>query len=1265
MYKKLLSPIRAGIWVVMLLASSVAWAQISITPSSLTYTQDFNSLANTGTANTWTNNSTLPGWLSTQTTYRAGTGSDNAGALYSFGVSGATERALGSVASGSATPQYGILLTNNTGAPIASFQVSYTGEQWRNGGNTSTQKLAFSYVTGSNLTIASTGIDYTQLDFTSPVATSVAAALDGNQAANQSAVSATLTLNTPLADGQQILLKWSDANDPGNDHGLAIDNLTIVANANTDPNAPKLLASPTTLSGFSTAQGTASGEQNYTLTTANLSSPVSVSAPAGIEISLTSGSGFGSSLSIPASANSSVVFVRLAGATAGTVNGTITNNSGNLSANITVSGVVNSSSPITSIATARASIGQTVTIQGRVTVTNQLGSRQIFVQDETGGIAVYSGATGTDLTTQVQLGDLVQARGPISVFNGYLEVNGVTGFTVVSGAGTVNPTPVTVTPDQLANYQGQLVTVTNATITPTGSNFTGGSNYTLTAGGQTTTLRISANSPLAGAGQPANPVTVTGIADRFVSGATTTGTNGLQLQPRILSDIPGSSAPQDLTCTISGNSSLNRDQTLDIAAWNMEFFGANAGTISCPNGNLVYNNMGPVNDDLQQTNAVTVLSKLSADIISVEEVSDINRFDAVVKALPGSYNYVCSNRFSYYFQNECDQVPSGGTVFGPTSLAQKVCVIYNTATVTPVLAETKPLLDGKYAYPNDNGWSSGRLPFLFVADATINGVTKRIHVVAIHAKSGSALEDYNRRKQDVADLKALLDSSYPNANLIILGDYNDKLNGSIASGQVSSYQPLLSDPGSYIPLTLPLENQGCSTFNSSASFIDHMIVSNELQPAYVANSTYVLQPFSIPNYGNTTSDHNPIESRFDLSQLTSPTSPTNTTGFAITAVTTVSCATVTASQRTLTFNPQYAGLNGQPVSFSIVNEMLPTTNAGPYTMTVYTDNPTLNLRAVQSGSTASFAYNWLPACTSGVSSTTSTPTSPTNTTGFAITAVTTVSCATVTASQRTLTFNPQYAGLNGQPVSFSIVNEMLPTTNAGPYTMTVYTDNPTLNLRAVQSGATTGFAYNWLPACTSGASSTTSTPTSPTNTTGFAITAVTTVSCATVTASQRTLTFNPRYAGLNGQPVSFSIVNEMLPTTNAGPYTMTVYTDNPTLNLRAVQSGVTASFAYNWLASCTAGSNARVGVEPGTAFSATLFPNPVRDEFTVGIKGAQGKTVQLQLTDVNGRSITNTSVEVSTPDHKETLRLTQRPAGLYLLRVSIPQQTIMLKVIKQ
>lgn len=191
------------------------------------YSQNFDSLANSGTNIPWNDDSTISGWYSNRTSYTAGTGSSNTGSLYSFGSTGSTERALGSVASGSTnTIYYGARFVNNTSNTITGLNISYTGEQWRNGGNTSPQTLDFQYQIGATSLTSGNWLDFNALDFTSPVATATAGALDGNAAANRTTLSSTLGgLN--VTPGQEIWLRWQDPNDAGNDHGLGVDDFSI------------------------------------------------------------------------------------------------------------------------------------------------------------------------------------------------------------------------------------------------------------------------------------------------------------------------------------------------------------------------------------------------------------------------------------------------------------------------------------------------------------------------------------------------------------------------------------------------------------------------------------------------------------------------------------------------------------------------------------------------------------------------------------------------------------------------------------------------------------------------------------------------------------------------------------------------------------------------------------------------------------------------------------------------------------------------------
>ena len=256
-------------------------APIPLTPSSLTYSQNFDSLANSGSP-AWTNDSTLEGWylgtdaIPVVSTYLVGTGSGTAGGFYSFGSSGSTDRALGGLGSNSyyggsgvGKGYIGLILQNQTGADINTLSVSYTGEQWR-GGNTSVQSLTFSYVVSSSLpTLTDSGTAYPALDFASPINTS-AGALDGNSSNNRTELSSTITGLT-IPDGYYVLLRWTDLNDSGSDHGLAIDDLSVSANSLPMDAAPYV--SSTVPANGSTAVAV---DTNITVT---FSEPVNVSDP--------------------------------------------------------------------------------------------------------------------------------------------------------------------------------------------------------------------------------------------------------------------------------------------------------------------------------------------------------------------------------------------------------------------------------------------------------------------------------------------------------------------------------------------------------------------------------------------------------------------------------------------------------------------------------------------------------------------------------------------------------------------------------------------------------------------------------------------------------------------------------------------------------------------------------------------------------------------------------------------------------------------------
>jgi MYXO-CTERM domain-containing protein len=230
-------------------------AQVSLATPAATYTQSFDSLATSGTAVTWANDSTLAGWSlftgagNAISTYAANNGSSNTGAFVSYGSTGSGERALGVLASGGAyfgSPATGavagyiaLALVNNSSLAFDSFTLSFDGEQWRNGGNTAAQSLTLQYGLGASFgTVASWQAAPAGFTFTSPVATATAAAVDGNAAGLLAGLGGTVSLD--WAPGQTLWLRWADLNDAGNDHGLAIDNVSFSVTAVPEPGTTAL-----------------------------------------------------------------------------------------------------------------------------------------------------------------------------------------------------------------------------------------------------------------------------------------------------------------------------------------------------------------------------------------------------------------------------------------------------------------------------------------------------------------------------------------------------------------------------------------------------------------------------------------------------------------------------------------------------------------------------------------------------------------------------------------------------------------------------------------------------------------------------------------------------------------------------------------------------------------------------------------------------------------------------------------------------------------
>ncbi|MFN4285997.1 MAG: T9SS type A sorting domain-containing protein [Lacibacter sp.] len=292
--------------------------------------------------------------------------------------------------------------------------------------------------------------------------------------------------------------------------------------------------------------------------------------------------------------------------------------------------------------------------------------------------------------------------------------------------------------------------------------------------------------------------------------------------------------------------SLHPEQSLDVVNWNLAWFGGNNG---------------PVDDDLQVELARIVMDSLGADLYMLQEIVDTARLGRLSRSLQnGPYDYVVAP----YASNT--STPANGT----WRTAQKLAYVYKRnmfANIsTRAFTNTSTLSENRY------NWASGRFPFLMEAHVTIDGVTKRVVFVNIHAKAESGLtSDYFRRLGAAGLMYDSLNAVYPTQHVLIAGDYNDDLDetiSTVAGTTLTPYHRFMEDPARYEPISYWNTLRGENSYIGYPNVIDHAIVSNEMQLDYVPFSCIIRREAInwVPDYRNNLTDHLPVVSRFNWRQ---------------------------------------------------------------------------------------------------------------------------------------------------------------------------------------------------------------------------------------------------------------------------------------------------------------------------------------------------------------------------------------------------------------
>jgi endonuclease/exonuclease/phosphatase family metal-dependent hydrolase len=275
--------------------------------------------------------------------------------------------------------------------------------------------------------------------------------------------------------------------------------------------------------------------------------------------------------------------------------------------------------------------------------------------------------------------------------------------------------------------------------------------------------------------------------------------------------------------------------TLDFGSWNIEFFGDTSN--------------GPTNEALQLSNARDVISGTDLDLWGVAEIVSTTQFNNLVSQLPGYAGFLAND----------PSVVNGPAFYSDFSnLEQKVGLLFKTSIVSVLSAQV-------ILTQNDNDFA-GRPPLEVKLRVSLNGATEDVVVIVMHGKCCTDATSYQRRVNASNALKAYLDATYPTQKVWVIGDWNDDVDTSISTGRVSPYQNFVTDSARYVVQTKALSDAGISSTVSFPDVIDHHMNTNEVATSFIAGSAeaYRVDAF-VPGYGDTTSDHFPVLTRYTFS----------------------------------------------------------------------------------------------------------------------------------------------------------------------------------------------------------------------------------------------------------------------------------------------------------------------------------------------------------------------------------------------------------------
>ena len=273
---------------------------------------------------------------------------------------------------------------------------------------------------------------------------------------------------------------------------------------------------------------------------------------------------------------------------------------------------------------------------------------------------------------------------------------------------------------------------------------------------------------------------------------------------------------------------LGNDTLLDVASWNVEWFGD------------VTN--GPSDEATQYTNVKALLEKTDLDVIGLQEISNPTTYNTLSVALAAKYD----------------------TYISGFSQTQKMCIYWKKSMFNLIQSQTFNI-----PLNSSENFAFASRPPLQVCLQTVGGTkTDTLYFLVLHMKAFADQASYDRRVSASVALKSYVELALAGKKFLVMGDWNDDLDQSTFNSLETPFKNFLT--AKYTFPSKELTDAGKSSYAFNVNMIDHQLISKTLDSFYYKGSAKVLDDAAnyCTGFSNNTSDHFPIYSFYNWKKLT-------------------------------------------------------------------------------------------------------------------------------------------------------------------------------------------------------------------------------------------------------------------------------------------------------------------------------------------------------------------------------------------------------------